>query len=1031
MVQQFPCVRCSKCVKANQKALLCTSCHNWVHISCSGISAERYDDPNEHFISWECSKCLLKHLPNYVHVDNKSGSSVDDSSNEYPRSKLGDNISLKYDQLAGKGIKFVHLNIVSLLKYHEEIKQIIVDNDIHVLALNETRLDSSIADSEISIPHYSLLRKDRDRFGGGVAIYVHESIHFNLVTHNSLEHLEALCINVCLKNSKPIIFLNWYRPPNSKVELFNYYEDFLVFANSLNGPLIVMGDTNCDIMKKPFVGNTKVYNEINDIYCLKQVNDKLYTRVTDRTCTLVDHMLTDHPEMVKSFGVIENGVSDHYTSYLVWKCKHTFQGETFISFRKSRNVDLEAFKSDLRNQNWKKIEEFCDINDAVSVWEKMLLEVVNRHMPMKTRRVRKKPSPWMNSEILSLMKQRDKAKLKAKKRNSDDFWKIYKRMKNKVTTEIRKSKRKYICDRLSEVTNRNESWRTLKSLIGNNCNSSNNIFPKENSSAIANEFNNHFANISTNVCTNNKRVNNRLNSHGVNVSDSKFKFLNVSQSYVLKQVMSMKTKKSVGLDGISMYILKESILEMIEPFTFLINKSLSEGIVPDNWKVAKVIPIHKKGDKLDYNNYRPISLLPCASKVMERVVQRQLLDYIKSQSLLSQNQSGFRPKHSTVTALASVTDDWFHSIDKGNYIGTIFVDLQKAFDMVDHLILISKLESLGVTGVELKWFKNYLSNRRIRTSVNNVLSDEKLITKGVPQGSLLGPLLFIIFINDINSAFSACKVHLYADDTVIYYSHKNLKEVENVLNKELNSLEAWMNNNNLKINYDKTVCMLLGTHNMLKKQALLNIKINEQQLSQVKSFKYLGVHVDEKLKWDVHIEQTRNKLSKMVNYLGRLRQFVNMSELKLIYNSIILPHFDYGDVVWQSASSKSLTQLQKIQNRAGRIILKVNPYSHTSTSQIHSCLGWKMIRERQTSHLILLTYKILNNMTPAYLKDMFKFKPSPYSLRNEHNLFLPKPTTNYCKRSFVYRASLQYNKLSPDLRKLPTFAIFKNNLHKL
>ena len=225
--------------------------------------------------------------------------------------------------------------------------------------------------------------------------------------------------------------------------------------------------------------------------------------------------------------------------------------------------------------------------------------------------------------------------------------------------------------------------------------------------------------------------------------------------------------------------------------------------------------------------------------------------------------------------------------------------------------------------------------------------------------------------------------------------------------------------------------MLLGTDNMLKKQALLNIKINEQQLSQVKSFKYLGVHVDEKLKWDVHIEQTRNELSKMVNYLGRLRQFVNMSELKLIYKSIILPHFDYGDVVWQSASSKSLTQLQKIQNRAGRIILKVNPYSHTSTSQIHSCLGWKMIRERQTSHLILLTYKILNNMTPAYLKDMFKFKPSPYSLRNEHNLFLPKPTTNYCKRSFVYRASLQYNKLSPDLRKLPTFAIFKNNLHKL
>ena len=240
-----------------------------------------------------------------------------------------------------------------------------------------------------------------------------------------------------------------------------------------------------------------------------------------------------------------------------------------------------------------------------------------------------------------------------------------------------------------------------------------------------------------------------------------------------------------------------------------------------------------------------------------------------------------------------------------------------------------------------------------------------------------------------------------------------------------------MNNNNLKINYDKTVCMLVGTHNMLKKQSLLNIKIKEQQLSQVKSFKYLGIHVDDKLKWDVHIEQMCNKVSKMVSYLCRLRQYVNMSELKLIYNSIILPHFDYGDVIWQSASNNCLTQLQKIQNRAGRIILRVNPYSHTSTSQIHSGLGWQMLHERQTIHLVLLTYKILNNMTPEYLKDMFHFKSSPYSLRNQNTLSLPKPNTNYCKRTFVYRASSEYNKLPLDLRQIPAFTTFKSNLNTL
>ena len=256
MVQQCPCVRCSKCVKANQKALFCTSCRNWVHISCSEISVKSYDDPNEHFVNWECSRCLLNHLPNYI--VNNSESDVDDSNNIDPSCKSDENISLKYDQLSSKGIKFVHLNIVSLLKYHEEIKQIMFENEIQVLALNETRLDSSIADSEMYIPHYSLLRKDRDRNGGGVAIYVHESIHINLVSHDSLERLEALCIKVCLKNTKPIIFVNWYRPPNSKVEVFNHYEDFLVFANGLNRQPIIMGDINCDITKKPFEGNTKV-----------------------------------------------------------------------------------------------------------------------------------------------------------------------------------------------------------------------------------------------------------------------------------------------------------------------------------------------------------------------------------------------------------------------------------------------------------------------------------------------------------------------------------------------------------------------------------------------------------------------------------------------------------------------------------------------------------------------------------------------------------------------------------------------------
>ena len=217
--------------------------------------------------------------------------------------------------------------------------------------------------------------------------------------------------------------------------------------------------------------------------------------------------------------------SDHYISYLVWVSKQPCANtsETYVTYRKSKHVDMEAFRSDLHNQNWKEIEKYCNIDDAIEKWETMLLEVVNRHMPLKTRRVRKTPSPWMNSNIISLMKNRDKIKLKAKRKNDDELWKQYKHLKNKVTTEIRKAKRKNICDKLSNETNRNESWKTLKSLMGK-CKSSNSAFPKENSSIIANKLNNHFANVATSTCTKSKKVSDRQSSHKVNSSERQLKF---------------------------------------------------------------------------------------------------------------------------------------------------------------------------------------------------------------------------------------------------------------------------------------------------------------------------------------------------------------------------------------------------------------------------------------------------------------------------------------------------------------------------
>ena len=300
----------------------------------------------------------------------------------------------------------------------------------------------------------------------------------------------------------------------------------------------------------------------------------------------------------------------------------------------------------------------------------------------------------------------------------------------------------------------------------------------------------------------------------------------------------------------------------------------------------------------------------------------------------------------------------------------------------------------------------------------------------MPQGSLIGPILFAIFINDLASLFDKCSFHLYADDTVLYYSDKDPQVVESVLNDELNKVFKWMNENKLKLNCTKTVGMLLGTRYMLARHDNLHFKINDINIKNVESVKYLGLLIDRELKWNIQIEKMCSKIGKMIGFLGRLRYFVSESILKIIYSSIILPHFDYADVVWQSASKKYLELLQKLQNRAGRVILKINPYSHTSTSHIHDILKWKKLYVRQEEHMHIMMFKIVHDLAPEYMKRSILNKPNRYFLRNICNLSLPKPRTNNCKRTFYYRAASLYNKLPLNIRSASTIQCFKTNLKK-
>ena len=460
----------------------------------------------------------------------------------------------------------------------------------------------------------------------------------------------------------------------------------------------------------------------------------------------------------------------------------------------------------------------------------------------------------------------------------------------------------------------------------------------------------------------------------------------------------------------------------------MINFSLKSGTFPTQWKRAKIIPIHKSGDKDTPSNYRPISILPCVSKLLERVVQRQLLAYLHKNNILSPEQSGFRPKHSTITTLIKVTDDWFQAIDKKEYTGAVFVDLKKAFDTVDCDILINKLNKIGIKGIPSSWVKSYMSNRVCKTFVNSKMSTESVLSCGVPQGSLLGPLLFIIYVNDLVTCVKSCQVQLYADDTVLYFSHSSINNIELALNTDLENVYNWMCQNKLSVNCKKTECILFGSKHMLSKQNVLNIKLHKSPLNQVRHFKYLGLICDENLNWNNHIENMSQKIGKMIGFLGRLRRSLSETVLNLIYRSLILPLFDYGDIIYSSTFMKYTDKLQKLQNRAGRIILKVKPEHHVSVSEMHNALNWQLLDERRLNHSLVFMYKILNDLTPTYLRNEFEYVPQRYSSRFGEILHLPKPRTECLKRSFKYRCAKAYNELPPVIKSSSTVNAFKSKI---
>ena len=482
---------------------------------------------------------------------------------------------------------------------------------------------------------------------------------------------------------------------------------------------------------------------------------------------------------------------------------------------------------------------------------------------------------------------------------------------------------------------------------------------------------------------------------------------------VLKIVREINVSKSSGLPNVSSFIIKEAFTILAPQVTHMLNLSIATSIFPDAWKQALVIPIPKSGNLTQVQNYRPISLLPLPGKLLEKLVHKQFENYLETNSLLSNCQHGFRKNHSTIHTVEQLTNYIEKKMNVGLPTLATFVDFRKAFDCVQHPTLLEKLSSFGVEGGAIEWFKSYLTGRKQRVLANNVYSSFQTVTQGVPQGSVLGPLFYILYTNDITNIIKNCNVAMYADDTVIYTANHNFENSMRKMRCDVNALSSWCEANGVKMNTDKTKMMSFGSAKMLKKLPVTKIEVNAVPLQNVSCYKYLGVTLDGQLNYSNHVGKTISNVALKLRQFRRMRPFLTPKAATMVYKNMLLPMIEYGDVFVSGTTSENKRKLQVLQNKGLHCALDRDKETHIEDLHEEAKL-WRLCdrRELHVYNLMFDKSKVVGNLRNVRRNGAVTRSCAKKQLK------IIRPRTEKFRKSLSYKGPSKWNNLSGEIQTL-------------
>ena len=658
------------------------------------------------------------------------------------------------------------------------------------------------------------------------------------------------------------------------------------------------------------------------------------------------------------------------------------------------------------------------------------MTLASKHIPNKTIRVRNSDPSWLSNSIKRLMRKRKRLFDKYKKSKSLLDFENYKHVRNKITNEIRKSKKTEVDNLAKKLEDNNISpkdwWKTLKYYIKPDKPSS--IPPLNKDGTIylsaeekANVLNNFFT-----EQTHLDETNASLPTATVTPLDTINTIITTPQE-VESVLKSLPIGKATGPDLINNRLLKELAESLSLPLCELFNFSLAKGKFPSIWKQANVTPVFKKNDPSCPSNYRPISLLSAAGKVLEKIVFKYLLNFFRDHQVITTLQSGFIPGDSTVNQLVDIYNTFCKALDEGKEVRAVFCDISKAFDRVWHKGLLYKLKYVGVTDSLLHWCSDYLANRKQRVVIPGACSDWLPVTAGVPQGSILGPLLFLLYINDIVDNIKAT-IRLFADDTSLYIIVDNPHNTAGQLNTDLQMIHQWATQWLVTFNPTKSESIIFSRK--LNKPNHPPIFMNNQPINEVHTHKHLGVFLSSDCQWHDHLAYIKSKAWSRINVMRKFKFKLDRKSLQTMYFSFIRPLLEYADVVWDNCTQYEVNELEKMQNEAARVVTGATKL--VSINSLYLETGWEPLASRRKKHKLLVFYNMVNNLSPNYLSSLVPStvgNTTTYQLRNAANLHTIRANSQLYYNSFLPSVIRDWNELPDNVRNSPSKMVFKRHLN--